>query len=284
LNLGDLYGLYDDAGAEALVYISLESSFWFPTGSFDYNYYDINQCKYCASKMRFVNVDNSVLEDVPAWRKAADLRLQLNPPTNNVYRALFVSPVWITLMQFILPVLALWTSLEAITEIVRIIRTSSSSNNGSAERESRIISLTVCLLEAPCMFIVGVAFAAGLYGPYRLPTPVCNIAFGLFNGVGSFATFLISSHLREEARVIRTFGADRRTLWAHSRGALVVCAFFTAIPDLAGCLLTASDWFSRDRLHTLSYFCHVVTYAHAHFFAPQKFESAVGVSCQLLFL
>ena len=187
-SLGSLYPRFEARGAAALVYMDPWAIF--PPGSMVYHYEKWDKTRHQDGEMMLLQCSDDILEVIRDWarelRHGTSIQVHVTP-ARNVYRELFDGWLWLIAMRLVCPLLSFWTSLEAFSEIFRLRRVlsrlvldalrstveavSSKSRCASLfppprapterEPEPRIIALTVCVIEAPCMFLVGASLAAG---------------------------------------------------------------------------------------------------------------------------
>ena len=208
-----------------------------------HNYESWDRCRFCfdgkKNTMPLFQVNAVAQSQMPVWRNhGKELHLRLDPPEKYQLQDFFGSPTWLIFMQIILPALAFLTFFDAISEITRVLRRSRKLCGSGTLGRSNEVSLSVCCLEAPALFIHGSALAAGLYGPKSMPIQFVNISAPAFQGIGVSTNIIIALHLMEESRAFRSgnYTSDVQSIFVRYRYTrLLVCLF--ALPDVvAGAL------------------------------------------------
>jgi hypothetical protein len=143
-------------------------------------------------------------------------------------------------MRIFLPGAALTTTALATEEIYRLaslrMKVISLRNDNGASS----ISLAICTLEALSMLIFGASLSAGLYGPFLIPVHVLYISFSMFLGSGTFVTFVLGLHLREECLAICSRGHLKRDIFVQFRVLIILvgttCFFLDLFPIIVSSL------------------------------------------------
>ena len=249
-SLGDIYESMERAGALAVVFISHLD--FIPPGSLTFHYETWERCKFCDASTSLVHVDSDALDMLEEWRQHPDLEFELDPKAQDFYQRLFASFFWLASFRIFVPLVAFSTCIEAASEIYRILCTGPKSPSSIPERETRLVSLAVCCVEAPAMLAFGLAVGLGLYGPYNAPVQVLNMVYGAMQGSGILTTLVLGLHLAEEIKINQANGdLPRQSIFEKDRNVLLTIAILTLGCDLGAALLS---YFMYYYVHRFKWF------------------------------
>ena len=167
-------------------------------------------CPFCQSSMSAIRVLDPEDELFGLRNKGKTILLEIRPPHESSIQDTCKSPLWFIVMRIFFPGYAFWTAAIAAFEVYRELI--SDKFKKTAEISVRMF---ICALEAPAMFITGLALALDIFGTTPVvPSQVAYVLFGFFTGVSTFTTVLLAIYLREESRHLRAGpGRPRLSIW-----------------------------------------------------------------------
>jgi hypothetical protein len=120
--------------------------------------------------MVHVRIDDMAPFDAD-WRTAADagqLELRIQLPHNDNFEHVVTAPEWIALLRILVPGVAFAAVYYALKQYLGL-RKRLRSLQQLPRKQLFLLGMTVCALDGPACFIVGVLYAAGMHGQYELP-------------------------------------------------------------------------------------------------------------------
>ena len=223
-SLTDLYINAERSGALGVVFVL---PWGLPIGLLNYIRHRINGEKFQRRHSGLVVVEipevSPQLHDSWEAARAEDLKLDVYAPHDTTFPELFTSMLWVLLMQVFLPVLALFTSIDAAAEAVRLwalIKTQRQRHRnggqiGTVSREDnrlnvRAFGFVIAALEAPSSLVMAAFLAFGQYGPMHLPYVWHRSMYFLLPGISMSTTLLLALMIRSERLLFAARNASPR--------------------------------------------------------------------------
>ena len=136
----------------------------------------------------------------------------LTPEHIRVYQETFESPLWVLLMQILLPCCALVVTADCVCELTRQFF---ASRKGAP-------TIIITSVEAASCFAIAVALAFGEYGPLVLTSAFHYFFLALLAGPSFFTTIILALVINEKARTLK--GLPERQVMTYYRRSIAASA------------------------------------------------------------
>mmetsp|Transcript_64941 Transcript_64941/g.146496 ORF Transcript_64941/g.146496 Transcript_64941/m.146496 type:complete len:460 (-) Transcript_64941:104-1483(-) len=178
-----------------------------------------------SNRMMIVDVSSFDIGDIGRWSASlANARVSMTPPHIKIFQVTFSSVLWKILMQVFVPIAALYTCGVATLEIVRLCKILGPGRHltriSPTAFSTKLVSLIIVVIEAPCMLLIGVLMACGQFGNMMLPFHIHFAGYLLFTGMSVVTTILVAILMREEWRASKGF--RRRNVIDHWKFIIVL--------------------------------------------------------------